>query len=247
MRVSGTFQQRDLAMVVEVNKFRESQEFALQTVNFARSMLNCSAAVFTWLDSHEQLLPHTQVGWPEETIKDYYTVFASSDPLNVYRLIKQRATVVTLKGAKREDSHSSWSDYQRKYALADEVGFLFWAGDTPLACLSVIKKEGDSPFTTPEPFAQMYDYMQHSFLLLPSVKKVQTDHILRNDFFLTDRELGVASLMTAGLSNKDIAESLGIELATVKSHVIRILGKLGIDSRAQLPAFSADLAAPSGR
>ncbi|WP_333993132.1 response regulator transcription factor [Burkholderia orbicola] len=228
-------------MLVEVSKFRESQEFALQTVNFARSMLNCSAAVFTWLDSHDQLLPHTQMGWPEETIKDYYTVFASADPLNVYRLIKQRATVVTLKGAKRDDQHSSWSDYQRKYGLVDEVGFLFWAGDTPLACLSVIKKQGDSPFSTPEPFGQMYDYMQHSFSMLASVKKVQADHALRNEYFLTEREIAVASLMTAGLSNKDIAETLGIELATVKSHVIRILGKLGIESRTQLAAFSADL------
>ncbi|RQM47180.1 LuxR family transcriptional regulator [Paraburkholderia bannensis] len=234
-------------MLVEVSKFKESQEFALQTVNFARSMLNCSSAVFTWLDSHEQHLPHNQVGWPEETIKDYYSSFASADPLNVYRLIKQRATVATLKNAKRDDIHSSWSDYQRKHGLVDEVGFLFWAGDTPLACLSVIKRPGDSPFTTPDPFVQMYDYMQHSFLLLPSVKKILSDQVLRNDYFLTDRELGVASLMTAGMSNKDIAESLGIELATVKSHVIRILGKLGIDSRSQLAAFSADLAVPAAK
>jgi DNA-binding CsgD family transcriptional regulator len=242
-----SFPAKRLAMLVEVSKFRESQEFALQTVNFARSMLNCSAAVFTWLDSHDQFLPHTQLGWPEETIKDYYTMFASADPLNVYRLIKQRATVVTLTGTKREDNHSAWADYQRKYGLVDEVGFLFWVGDTPLACLSVIKRPGDTPFTSPNPFGQMYDYMQHSFLLLPSVKKVHTDHILRSDYFLTDRELGVASLMTAGLSNKDIAESLGIELATVKSHVIRILGKLGIDSRAQLAAFSSEIAATPQR
>lgn len=87
--------------------------------------------------------------------------------------------------------------------------------------------------------------MQHSFSMLASVKKVQADHALRNEYFLTERELAVASLMTAGLSNKDIAETLGIELATVKSHVIRILGKLGIESRTQLAAFSADLGTPT--
>jgi two-component system, NarL family, nitrate/nitrite response regulator NarL len=50
---------------------------------------------------------------------------------------------------------------------------------------------------------------------------------------LTAREREIGSLMSAGLSNKDIARRLGISLATTKSHVHNILGKLGVSSRSQ--------------
>ncbi|MBK8907337.1 MAG: response regulator transcription factor [Rhodospirillales bacterium] len=53
---------------------------------------------------------------------------------------------------------------------------------------------------------------------------------------LTARESQVISLICAGLSNKDIARSLGIELATVKSHVHNLLGKLKVQRRRQVAA-----------
>lgn len=49
---------------------------------------------------------------------------------------------------------------------------------------------------------------------------------------LTPREREVASLVAAGLRNKDIALALGISVGTVKDHVHRVLVKSGLDSRA---------------
>jgi DNA-binding NarL/FixJ family response regulator len=51
---------------------------------------------------------------------------------------------------------------------------------------------------------------------------------------LTTREDQVARLVVAGLSNKEIARRLDIGLATVKSHVHNILGKLALERRGQL-------------
>jgi len=48
---------------------------------------------------------------------------------------------------------------------------------------------------------------------------------------LTARELDVLEQMAAGLSNRRIAEVLGISEHTVKFHVSAILGKLGVSSR----------------
>jgi two-component system, NarL family, nitrate/nitrite response regulator NarL len=50
---------------------------------------------------------------------------------------------------------------------------------------------------------------------------------------LTTREREIASLMSAHLSNKEIARRLGISVATTKSHVHNILGKLGVRKRAE--------------
>jgi len=49
---------------------------------------------------------------------------------------------------------------------------------------------------------------------------------------LTGRELEIVELVDQGLSNKEIARALCIELPTVKNHVHRILEKLGVRRRA---------------
>lgn len=53
---------------------------------------------------------------------------------------------------------------------------------------------------------------------------------------LTRREQEIVSLIDEGLSNKQIARRLSIELTTVKNHVHHILEKLGVTRRAEAAA-----------
>jgi DNA-binding NarL/FixJ family response regulator len=53
---------------------------------------------------------------------------------------------------------------------------------------------------------------------------------------LTRRETQILHLIRRGLSNKEIATELSIEVATVKNHVHNILGKLGVRGRAEAVA-----------
>jgi DNA-binding NarL/FixJ family response regulator len=55
---------------------------------------------------------------------------------------------------------------------------------------------------------------------------------------LTDRELEILRLVAAGLSNAEIAEKLVISPLTAKTHVGRVLAKLGCHDRAQLVALA---------
>lgn len=50
---------------------------------------------------------------------------------------------------------------------------------------------------------------------------------------LTPRETEVLRMMTAGLSNREIASTLGISEHTVKFHITSIFGKLGTTSRTE--------------
>ena len=48
---------------------------------------------------------------------------------------------------------------------------------------------------------------------------------------LSAREIEVLQLVAKGASNKEISKSLHISTATVKTHLIHIYGKLGVDDR----------------
>jgi two-component system, NarL family, response regulator LiaR len=55
---------------------------------------------------------------------------------------------------------------------------------------------------------------------------------------LTKREMEVLGLMANGESNREIASRLFLSEQTVKSHVSRILGKLGVASRTQAAVYA---------
>lgn len=55
---------------------------------------------------------------------------------------------------------------------------------------------------------------------------------------LTRRELTVLSHLAQGMTNRQIAEALGVSEATVKSHVGRLMRKLGVSNRAEATAVA---------
>ena len=78
-------------------------------------------------------------------------------------------------------------------------------------------------------------------LLSPSITRQVIGHFARSRFRprprevddLTERELDVLRLITRGLSNAEIGSELFISETTVKTHVTRVLQKLGLRDRAQ--------------
>jgi DNA-binding NarL/FixJ family response regulator len=65
---------------------------------------------------------------------------------------------------------------------------------------------------------------------------------------LTSRETEVLKLIAQGMSNMEISDALGIAADTTKTHVKRILAKLGLRDRAQavVVAYESGLVIPGG-
>jgi DNA-binding NarL/FixJ family response regulator len=79
------------------------------------------------------------------------------------------------------------------------------------------------------------------------VKHPPTEAVRRERFGeLTERELEVVQLLTHGLSNAEIGDRLYLSGATVKTHVTRVLQKLGVRDRVQavVLAYESGLVQP---
>jgi DNA-binding NarL/FixJ family response regulator len=55
---------------------------------------------------------------------------------------------------------------------------------------------------------------------------------------LSERELGVVRLVAQGQSNAEIADSLYLSAATIKSHIARVLAKLRLRDRVQIAVYA---------
>lgn len=71
-----------------------------------------------------------------------------------------------------------------------------------------------------------------------SRRRTQPVTASRGTDLLTPRELDIVLLLAQGMSNEEIAEALFLEVSTVKSHLARILPKLGVRSRLQAAVWA---------
>ncbi|MER5647416.1 response regulator transcription factor [Streptosporangium sp. NPDC002524] len=95
-------------------------------------------------------------------------------------------------------------------------------------------------------------------LLAPTITRRLVERFARRDDVrpalhrdlsrLTPRELDVLRLLATGLSNTELADRLNLSVATVKTHVARILSKLGLRDRVQavVVAYETGLTSPGG-
>lgn len=67
--------------------------------------------------------------------------------------------------------------------------------------------------------------------LTPRVSALLMDRINNPTTSLTNREVQLLELLATGLSNRAIAQRIFISEATVKTHLVHIYGKLGVDNR----------------
>jgi DNA-binding NarL/FixJ family response regulator len=82
--------------------------------------------------------------------------------------------------------------------------------------------------------ARRLDTSAGETVLAPPVASRLRDRMRSPENALTTRELEIVARLAQGDSNRDLARALSISEATVKSRLVHIFGKLGVDSRTKV-------------
>ncbi|MBB2494521.1 LuxR C-terminal-related transcriptional regulator [Aquipseudomonas ullengensis] len=175
-----------------------------------------------------------------ENIRQRHACGQSTQPMSTLELLLECEGLIAEVGA--ADHSQARRELQEVIAKATPLGYLTCAADLTfkLALLSYNAGEKDEARTwllqaleTAKPLNHRLpmEYLERTHPDLCSLVERERQHDL-----LSERETEVLRLVEACLSNVEIGQRLFISMFTVKSHIQRICGKLGVRRRAQAVA-----------
>jgi len=215
----------------------------LQMMEFASGAFRTGSLVFYWVSETAEMFGFRGRGVPDEFLDRYRTGMDRFDPLVVHRLAKAKRRVAWLREeAPPLPEAPLYIDFLGTYDIVDNLEFLFWDNDGPFAGLGVLRSRDDPPFEMiTMDLGVIHKYFEFNMLMHPYQREARLRATLTRRFGLTQREIEAVSLLCAGASNSDIAETMGVRLATVKTHIVNILDKLGVGNRSSVVSLTLSL------
>jgi DNA-binding CsgD family transcriptional regulator len=206
-------------------------------VHFAQNIFDATATAFYEIDEKHDLRRFYLSGIPEPFHRRYLEGMGRLDPqhprhaadLDVARLSEAH-------GAGQARETALFRSFARQCGIVDMINFFFRHDDEIVAGMTVawgpgVKIPEDAMATA----QKIHRYLEFNLVGRP---------LLRDNgrqYGLTSRETDVVQLLCRGQTNREISERLEISQATVKTHLIHIFEKLGVDTRSAVVALMARL------
>lgn len=167
------------------------------------------------------------------------------DPLHITRLRDQGRRIAALRHEQMLDPGVIDADYLAYLCsidVGDEIDLVFWRQGRPFACLGLMRNRRQPPFLLDGfDWEALHDFIQATLRLHWRTRAMFVEDFLVRRVGLKPRELDIVRHVLMGKDNSQIAASLGITVGTVKTHVVSILDKTGVDSRLAIACFVHDL------
>jgi DNA-binding CsgD family transcriptional regulator len=215
------------------------REFIDETFRLLSGTMRASRLVFYSVDEQKNLHNFVCSRVPSDFLKIYIREMHAHDPLHVRQIESETQPVVKMSNAIRYAPESEITLYRQfldTFKVTNTIELIFQRDGQIYAGISVMWTLEDS-----SPTEEQYELADtlHPFIsfnlreiLAParSTAACRVNAVLH----LTPREAEVARLLCCGRTNADIAECMGIGLATVKTHLLHIFDKAGVENRAGL-------------
>lgn len=195
-------------------------------------------ASFVWMESEERFSEGISINMDHSNLSSYESYYQYHDPIT-FELQKCRVpTLVTQIMPQRELMQTEFfNDFLARDGLHWGVNVYSYSGGRNIGDLRIWRRHGKTNFD------------QHTLNLLSLIEPAFTKALDRStssqfllhgdarpDGELSQRERVVAGLVSLGLTDKEIARQLMIELSTVRTYLKRIFVKLGVSRRSGIAA-----------
>lgn len=219
-----------------------------ESVRFGLSSLDCPASIFCWVDGQARVADYMTAGISKGLMDEYMEGLYTNDPLNVFQVFDNSDDVLFLARERLnnpEENNRLHDAFLGRYGIHDEVNFIFRDQGKPFALMALLGGPNKECFASrPFNWCAMRNYLEFNLRMHPRVRQARLEQMLSARFGLTPREIQAVDLLKNGASNLVIAQIMGIGVATVKTYVINILNKLGVENRAAIIAFLARVQVP---
>ena len=202
-------------------------------------LVGVSASCFYLVARDGRAFGHVLRGFDYARLPAYNNSYHQLDPCHPRRFVNTDARVVTLQSMISEvylERSAYYREFMAPLDMHYEIDVFFRTERSIVAGVSLIRSRALSNFTPEEiriiqGLSKFIDQLVQGQLFVPAIG--ESWHPDLDDDF-TSREQDVIALLRSGLSNHEIAQSLGIRLPTVKSHLQSVFAKAGVGSRTAL-------------
>jgi len=208
-----------------------------EALRFAQSMLDGSATAFYEVDVAFRLQRFLVLGIPEPFHRQYLEGMSELDPHHPRRAAgRSVACLSDTLGHDQPCETAMYHSFVGQCGIVDMIDFFFRRDDQIVAGMSVVwGKDARKPEGAVALAQKIHQYLQFNLV----GRATSLDDGQR--YGLTAREMDVVRLLCCGRTNREIGECLKIGQATVKTHLIHIFEKLGVETRSAAVAMMAQL------
>ncbi len=213
--------------------------FAHRTLDLIHGVVPLSASAFHLRPEMPGFRCSVLHGIDPATDASYHRQFSAIDPIQPPLFEGTPETVVPLASLiSAQALHQS--EFYRGFMVPNgyrHVADMFLRRDGSIVAVVSLLRCRDKPaFDNVEVavLKQLQCYIEYTLCGITGAGLSFDRENLRRALPFTERELDVVELVLQGYSNKAIQRALGISLATVKTHLLRIFDKSGVSSRAEL-------------
>ncbi|CAI9420355.1 MULTISPECIES: helix-turn-helix transcriptional regulator [Pseudomonas] len=193
-----------------------------------------SLCVFYRIDEDCRAHDFQLLRMPAGMHRDYLRHYRDYDPLQPRHCLANASPVVPLRqGIAHQPAEDSalYQGFLRRHGICDVVEVLAHAHQRPVAALSLLRDARLGAFSDQE-LRQLRAL--HGLMELAAQACATPTATAERLQGLTPREREIALLLRDGVSNKCLAQCLGLGLPTVKTHLLNLFRKTGARSRTEL-------------
>lgn len=214
-------------------------EFQEEIINLVRNIITISAARFWLINPNIHIKGYVSYNVDKKTEEVYQDEYSSMDPMHPSRFEDTEVTVICSDTIMSDEEWRQSVFYKEFMAPRhyDHDADVFFRNDGKIiAVLSILRDDRIGPFKEEdlELIRCLQPFMEYALNSVYLPQRFTEREYFTDIYALTERELDVVEIVMAGVDTKTMANELNLSMATVKTHLQHIFGKVGVHSTKEL-------------